>query len=207
MKIIRLIGLCCLVFTQSCDFFRYMSTKDPVARSESEVNEFLQKQKFDHYDFSFLLPPEYIDSLSVERHALDLRKLSSKIEQSTIQLRIYDVHGRFVNGYAQCYGNMNRINILAEKEFRYFKQLPNNPDLHFKNEIHLWNLPEETEEIVVQHAKNKKYTFVIYWNIWSNHYSKIIMKNLKKYIQRFDMTDDSLIILVNTDNNFHSPLQ
>lgn len=176
-----------------------MGTKDAIEKNETDVYNYLQKEKFSFYDFSFLLPKENVDSLSSINHVLDLWKYGKEVEQSTIQLRIYDSIGRLVNGYAQCYGEMNRVNILSEETFKHFKQFPNNYDLIFSNELKLWNIPLNQQLSIQEQSIRKKYTFVIYWNIWSNYYSKVIFRNLKKYLNKYNMRENSLIIFVNTD--------
>lgn len=202
-----MIFLSCLLTMQSCDFFRFMATKEPVAKSVAEVNGYLQQENITYYDYSILLPKESVDSLSATNHALNLWKLERNVPQSSIQLRVYDSSGQLVNGYSQCYGNMNRVNILSEKDSKQFEQFPNNYSLLFSSEIELWNIPSEQQEAIEKANSHKKYTFVIYWNIWSNYYSKVIFKNLEKYLSRFQMREEVLIILVNTDNLMRANLQ
>ncbi len=207
MKLNRYIVISFVCMIQSCSFIHFMGTKDPVDKSESEIANYLQQEGFEFHDYSFQLPKENIDSLGVKNHVLDVWKFERGTEQSTIQLRIYDSTGHLINGYAQCYGEMNRINILSEKEFKKFTQFPNNYALVFSDEPKIWNLSFAQQQIIQNKSAEKKYTFVIYWNIWSNHYSKVIFKNLKKYLNKYDMRENSLIIFVNTDNIPHSDLQ
>ena len=83
---------------------------------------------------------------------------------------------------------------------KQFSQFPNNRSLKFENELLLLDLNEEVKNDILFKNSQKKFTFVVYWNIWSNHFSKVILKNLKKYLTKFQMQENSLIILVNTDN-------
>ena len=207
MKVYEIILLFSLSVIQSCSFFHYMGTKEITQKNEIEVSNYLENKNISFYDYSLLLPKENIDSLASSDHVLDLWKYEKGVEQSTIQLRIYDSIGQFVNGYAQCYGAMNRVNILSLKDFKYFKQFPNNPDLKFSNELTLLNITQEQQGTIMEQSSQKKYTFVIYWNIWSNHYSNIIFKNLDRYLNKYHMKQNSLIILINTDNNSHSRFQ
>lgn len=184
-----------------------MATKEPVAKSVAEVNGYLQQENMTYYDYSILLPKESVDSLSATNHALNLWKLERNVPQSAIQLRVYNSSGQLVNGYSQCYGNMNRVNILSEKDSKQFDQFPNNYSLQFSSEIKLWNIPSEQQKAIKKAHSHMRYTFVIYWNIWSNYYSKVIFKNLEKYLSRFQMREEVLIILVNTDNLMRANIQ
>lgn len=200
MKVNGTIFLLSIFVIQSCGFVHYMGTKDVVQKNEFEINNYLEQKNVSFYDYSFVLSKENIALLDSSEHVLDLWKYEKGVEQSTIQLRIYDSIGQFVNGYAQCYGDMNRINILSSENFKQFEQFPNNYSLIFSNELKLWNLTQQQQQTIVEQSSNKTYTFVIYWNIWSNHYSKIIFKNLDRYLNKYKMKQNSFIILINTDN-------
>ena len=81
-----------------------------------------------------------------------------------------------------------------------FQRLPNNYSLLFENELSLLNIQEKVKDEIKLKSSQKTFTIVIYWNIWSNYFSKIIFQKLKKYLKRYEMYDDVLIILINTDN-------
>lgn len=192
---------CIFIFSfQSCTFIRYMNTKEIVNKNESEIAKYLESNKIDFYDYSFVFSGINIDSLSNENHVLDLWKYERGTEQSTIQIRVYNSSGNLINGYTQCYGNLNSINILSEKNTKMFQRLPNNYSLLFENELSLLNIQEKVKDEIKLKSSRKTFTIVIYWNIWSNHFSKIIFQKLKKYLKRYEMYDDVLIILINTDN-------
>lgn len=200
MKNCHLPLLSFVLFFQSCGFIHFMGTKQIEDKTEQEVDAYLNKIDFNDYDYSFLLPKQRFDSLGKKRHVLDLWKYEHQSQQSTIQIRIYGQEGEFLNGYAQCYGDMKKVNILSEVDFKNYKQFPNNTELIFKDELLLWELEDTIESNILDVQKNRKYTFVIYWNVWSNYYSKIIFKKLDKYLKNYNNRNDSLIILVNTDN-------
>jgi hypothetical protein len=185
--------------TSSCSFLHYMGTKSTVDKSKLEVENYLVKNKVGFQDYNLFIKDELIDSLSSKKHAVNLWQFEHGVEQSTIQLRIYDSLGVLVNGYVQCYGEFKRLNILSEKPFKTFSHLPTNFDLRFRDNLDLWNISESDRQAILVKASKKKFTFVVYWNIWSNYYSKIILKKLKKYLKEFQMKNDVLIILVNTD--------
>jgi hypothetical protein len=171
-----------------------------VDKNEIEVSKYLEINKVNFYDYSFILPKISIDSFSNENHALDLWKYQRQKKQSSIQIRIYNSSNHLINGYLQCYGNMNYLNILSEKNTKHFEQLPNNYSLLFENELSLLNISEKIKNEIKLKSFQKTYTIVVYWNIWSNHFSKIIFKKLRRYLKKFEMQNNVLIILINTDN-------
>lgn len=189
-----------LLLFQSCSFIHFMGTKQIEDKTEQEIQLHLKKINFNNYDYSFFLLKQNFDSLGVKRHVLDLWKYERQSQQSTIQIRIYGAEGKFLNGYAQCYGDMKKVNILDEEKFKNYKQFPNNFDLVFEDELLLLGLNEDIHSEILGFHKKRKYSIVVYWNIWSNYYSKVIFKNLDKYLNKYNNREDCLIILVNTDN-------
>lgn len=183
----------------SCSFVHYMGTKTTIDKSKLEVENYLVKNKVAFQDYNLFIKDELIDSLSIKKHAVNLWQLEHGVEQSTIQLRIYDSLGKLVNGYVQCYGEFKKLNILSEKPFKSFSHLPTNFDLQFKDNFDLWNITDSDQQEILAEAGRKKFTFVVYWNIWSNYYSKIMLKKLREYLKKFEMKNEVLIILVNTD--------
>jgi len=189
-----------LLFSQSCTFIRYINTHEIVPKSEVEIVNYLIKNKVSCYDYAFSLPVSKIDSFSKKNHALDLWKLNRDEEQSTIQIRIYDSLGLLINGYTQCYGNMVKLNIFSEKETKQFAWLPNNYSLRFENELQLLSICKDKQDEILLKSSQKKYTIVVFWNIWSNYFSRIMLTKLKQYILKYRMDDNLLIILINTDD-------
>ena len=200
MRVSYLLYCIFIFFFQSCTFIRYMNTKEIANKNECEIAQYLESNKIDFYDYSFVLSGISIDSLSDENHVLDLWKYERNTEQSTIQIRVYNSSGNLINGYTQCYGNLNSINILSEKNTKMFQRLPNNYSLLFENELSLLNIQEKVKDEIKLKSSRKTFTVVIYWNIWSNYSSKIIFQKLKKYLKKYEMQDDVLVILINTDN-------
>lgn len=188
-----------LVLISSCGFVHFMGTKDAVDKSKEEVDKYLMKNQVSFYDYNLLLKDEWIDSLSGKKHALNLWQLEHGTKQSTIQLRMYDSLGILVNAYAQCYGEFKKLNILSGKPFKRFSHLPTNFDLRFKDNLDLWNITGSERQEILEKSANQKFTFVVYWNIWSNYYSRVMLKELRKYLKKYEMKDEVLIILVNTD--------
>lgn len=183
----------------SCGFLHYMATKEAENKSENEIEDYLIKNKIAYADFSISLPDDLIDSLSAKEHALHLWQLERGVPQSTIQLRVYDSLGKLINGYVQCYGDFKRLNILSEKDLRMFEHLPNNYDLLFDREFHLWGLNDAQEKEILSASKGKKYRFVVYWNIWSNYYSRVMLKEISRYLKKYQAEKTTMVILVNTD--------
>ncbi len=179
-----------------------MGTKKTVDKNRFEISTYLNENNILRFDYSFQFNEEMLDSFSTLKYSLDTVKFQRQITQSEIQIRIFDSLGRFVNGHCQCYGNFKRLNILKTKDLTFFSQLPNNKSLNFSNEFNLWKINPCDREEIRKNTLSKKYTMVVYWNIWSNHFSKVMLKEVEKYRKKFDPTgSNTLIILVNTDRD------
>ncbi len=191
-----------LLFLQSCSFIHLLGTKKPKDESQEQVDTYLKKHRFVFADHSVFVNDSLRDSLSSPLHALDTWKLENKIPQSVMQIHIYDSEGKFVNGYAQCYGPYRRLAILKTKDFQYFKQFPNNTKLKFSDEPTLWDISAAQKEQITQAVAKNKYTFVVYWTIWSNHFSEVMLKAVKSYLKRYESADFQVqVILVNNAMN------
>lgn len=187
-----------LLILSSCGLAHYMGTKDPVDKTDAEIADYLAKIKFRDFDFSLKLNDLKYKCLDEKKHAIDNWKFERGTEQSTIQVRVYDSLGRLVTGYTQCYGDLKRLNIFKSENFRKIKHLPNNYNLKLIDEFEIWDLKTSDSLSILNEISNKK-TIIIYWNIWSNYYSKIIFKELRKYLKKYDNRGQLSIILVNTD--------
>src|SRR5690554_3700766 len=197
MKLIALIFIS--MSLNSCGFIHYMGTKERVDKEEEEIIEYLNKIKFDTYNYSLRMQPFFLDKLADSSHVLDLYKLERNIEQSTMQIRVFNPKGELITGYTQCSGDLNLINILRKEEFVRYDNWFNNYALNYKDEFELFVISEEKKNKILRESEGKN-RIVIYWNIWSNHYSKIMLKKTKKYIKKFDpdMTN-TFVIIVNND--------
>lgn len=183
----------------SCGFIHYMGTKERVEKGDDEIKTYLDKENFRTYNYSLKMKPYFLDKLAEKEHALDLYKLERNTEQSTMQIRVFDSNGELITGYTQCYGNLNWINILRKKCFVKRDKFYNNYELKFEDEFDLYEITEEEKNKILKESEGKN-RIVIYWNIWSNYYSRIMLKKTRKYIKKFDPEmKNTFVILVNND--------
>ena len=196
----KYVSLLILFFVlNSCGFIHYMGTKEPADESKEEVAAYLDKHHFNFADYNLFLNDSLRSLFSDSIHALDLWKLEHGKPQSVMQIQVYDPEGKLVNAYAQCYGPYNRLAILKTKEFRFFKQFPTNYKLNFSSQTELWVISAAHRERIIREVSQHDYTIIVYWNIWSNHYSKVMLKAVKRYLKKYASKDFNLqVILVNT---------
>ncbi len=65
--------------------------------------------------------------------------------------------------------------------------------------MQLWETTETEKTAVLNAIKNTDYTIVVYWNIWSKYYSKVILKELHQYLKIHNNPKKQItVILVNT---------
>jgi hypothetical protein len=178
-----------------------MGTSEPADESPGEVAAYLKKKHLDFADHSLFFEDSLRNLFSTPFYAIDTYKLARNTPQSLMQLRIYDRSGKLVNAYTQCYGPFRRRNIIKTKEFQFW-QFPTNFNLRFSDEPSLWAVSNLEKEQIRQAALQHDYTFVVYWNIWSNHYSKVMLKAVKKYLKRYESENFKIqVVLVNTGIN------
>ncbi len=175
----------------SCTLVRLLNTKSQDDESSEEIAAFLKKKKYS-YDYSF----ENIDSTANLLLQADHRINDSSAQYSFIQLRVYDSLGSLYSGYSQCMGNFNKRIILDSLPPRKNPYPFLNKDLKFEAELDLINIDDETKRTIMKEAREYDYTFVVYWNIWTNYFSKHLLKDVSKAKKKYP--DKVLVILVNT---------
>lgn len=180
-----------LLTLNSCNLIRLLNTSEQKDESAEEIETFLSKKKYS-FDYSF----ENIDStsnlLSKEKYRLN----DSNVNYSYIQLRIYDSTGNLYSGYSQCMGSFNKKKIIdsfppSKNTFPFI-----NKDLKFINELNLIKLDSLTKNRILTNYNEYDYVFVVYWTIWTQYFSKHVLKEVSKVKQR--ESEKILVILVNT---------
>ncbi len=174
----------------SCNLVRLLNTSEQRDESTVEINSFLSKKNY-HYDFSF----ENVDSTSNSLTDDHYRLNDSATNYSFIQLRIFDPVGNLYSGYSQCMGSFNNrkfIDSLPPTKNAYPFL---NTELKFQDELDLIDIDPNTKLKVIEAAKKYEYTFVVYWTIWTNYFSKHVLQQVSRI--KAKEPDKVLVILVN----------
>lgn len=178
----------------SCGFIRLLNTSEEKDESSSEIDAFFKRRNY-LFDFSL----QSIDSLNYlkksENYKINL--MNDKVEY--IQLRVFDSLGMLYTGFSQCMGDFNRKKIIES----FPPQKNTNPylnvNLKFQNELLLVDASEAVKNKIIERSSNTSFTFVVYYTIWTNYFSKHVLKEVSKVKAKYK--DRVLIILVNTAKN------
>lgn len=189
---IYLIIICLLFY--SCGFIRLLNTSEEKDENSYEIDNFLKKHNY-LYDFSF----QSIDSLNYlkKSETYKINLMNNKVEY--IQLRVFDSIGRLYTGFSQCMGDFNKkviIDSFPPKKNTY-PFLNNN--LNFQNELKLIDASESVKNEVREISSKTSYTFVVYYTIWTNYFSKHVLKEVSKIKAKYK--NSVLILFVNTAKN------
>ena len=71
-----------------------------------------------------------------------------------------------------------------------------NTNLKLINEFDLINIDSTTKSKIINESRHYNYTFVVYWTIWTNYFSKHVLKKVSKIKNK--EPNKVLVILVNT---------
>ena len=183
-----------LITFTSCDLVRLLNTSEQKDESANEIHSFLSKHKY-KYDYSF----ENIDSTSNLLKTSKYRINNDSVKYSFIQLRIYSSNGKLYSGYSQCMGDFNNRKIIeglppSKNTHPFLNSL-----LEFNNELDLINISSETKSDIIDLASKYDYTFIVYWTIWTNYFSKHVLREVSKIKSKYP--DKVLVILVNTSKD------
>lgn len=175
-----------------------MSTKEENNESDKEISSYLESNNIE-FDYSFLFTDSLISKFSTSPYALNKYKLKNQVNASYIQLRVYNSKGKLYSGYSQCYGPFKKLNILDQYPPRIINHLPNNYDLELKTTSELWNITGEKRNEILEKSSDYDYTLVVYWNIWTNYFSREVLEKASSYATENNNPNSKiLLILVNT---------
>ena len=65
---------------------------------------------------------------------------------------------------------------ISKNKYPFFNQ-----SLSFENELLILELSANERQRISQESKKFKYSIVVYWNIWTNHFSKKVLKELSDF--------------------------
>jgi len=167
---------------QSCSLIHLLSTTEKKYDSDLRISSFLEKASIDT-NFSYRLNANYVDSLSILKYALNTYKLKSGAQASPLQIRLYDKNGNFIYGWEQCFGDLNKFNLLDSLPFNQKKHLHVNLNLSFYNDVNIFDISYTEKEILLKEIRNYDYTIVVFWASWTGWYSKNALISVKKYIE------------------------
>lgn len=182
MKRIHLFILVSLLLS-SCSLLHYMTVKDATYENKQVYNQFLLSQGVDT-SYSYQLSKNYFDSISSKNFAINTYKLKYGTNASPVQIRMYDKKGKLINAYEQCFGEIKKLGQLTEFPMKKIEHLPINYDLYFANDLQLLELPETEKQQLITTSQSMDYTIVVYYTKWIGWYSKSVLKELNKYIQK-----------------------
>lgn len=179
-----------LIALYSCDIMRLLNTSKQKDETTEEISVFLNKHKF-IYDYSFSNIDSTSNLLTDSIYKLDKKSAI----YSFIQLRIYDTSGKLYSGYSQCMGNFNSRKFIdslppLKNSYPYL-----NSELEFKDELNLISISPETKMQVLQEYQRYDYIFVVYWTIWTNYFSKHVLREVSKI--KSEEPDRVFVIFVN----------
>jgi hypothetical protein len=168
-----------------------MNTSEQKDESPEEIDAFLSKRNY-NFDYSF----RNIDSTALLLADEKYRINDSNVNYSYIQMRVYDSIGEFYSGYSQCMGSFNKRKFIdsfppAKNTYPFL-----NTDLNFENELDLIELDASTLDRLLEKSKKYEYTFVVYWTMWTNYFSKHVLREVSKIKEEYP--DRVLVVLVNT---------
>lgn len=172
----------------SCNIIRILQLKEPNDESVQEVSKFIK-----HYNYDFSVFADDSKYWMQKSKAYGINDDTSKSSQ--VQVRIYHPNGSLYSAYSQCMGDFNDRNFvdsfpLKKNDYPYV-----NAQLSFKNELEFLALQTETKEQILLQSMHHKYTYVVYYAIWTSWAAKHVLKQVSKI--KKEHPTEVLVLLVN----------
>lgn len=166
-------------------------------RYEQNYNSYLSSLKIDTSQ-SFQIKETYDDSMSMLPYALDTYKLARGGKASVAEFRMYDSTGKFMTGYAQCWGPVKHFGILDSFPYKEVNWLPMNKELTFQKDVNLFAPNDQIKQQLLDSTKTKRITIVVLYVEWVGWYSENMLKNLGKYLDKYGRENFNVIYVNNT---------
>jgi len=171
------------------------SVKEKTSENMNESNKILSKFNFDTL-FSYQLCGNCIDSLSVEKYAINTYKLKTKDGASPLELRMYNNNGQFINGWEMCFGDIHKLGILDSIPFKRVNHLPINYNLSLSTDLSIVNIPNR--ELLHKEIQKSDYIIILYWAKWAGWFNRDVIRETQKYLKKNRKRYSILLIAVNT---------
>ncbi len=191
----QLTVLICVFFITSCSLIHFLSVKGQKAENRVAYQKYLLKNKYDT-SLSFQLLKPFYDSISILPYTINTYKLKYKTKASPVQIRVYKSDGTFINGYEQCFGDINRIGLLDSFPLKKINHLPINYNLRLESDIRLFSSNKDEQDKLLSICKSKKYVFILFYAEWTGYYSNITLKKLKTHLLNHET--ELILLKVNT---------
>ena len=172
----------------SCNMIKLLRMSEPNDESTIEVNRFVKKYK---YDYSLFADDSKLWMQKTKKYGIN----NDTSKYSLIQVRIFQRDGSLHSAYSQCMGDFNEKNFvdsfpLKKNDYPYINTL-----LKFKNEMDFLDLSAEKKEQILSKSINYKYTYVVYYVIWTNTFSKHVLSEVSKIKSKYP--NEVMVVLVN----------
>lgn len=191
----KILIIFCGLILSSCSLIHLFSVKERTSEKMDESNKILSKLKIDTL-FSYQLYKNCIDSLSVEKYAINTYKLKTKDGASPLQLRMYNNKGKFINGWEMCFGDIHKIGILDSIPFKRVKHLPINYNLSLSSDLSIVNIPNR--ELLQKEIEKSDFIILLYWAKWAGWFNGDVIRETQKYLKKNRKQYSILLIAVNT---------
>lgn len=191
----KIVLICFIISLNSCDLVHILTVRKMSPESMKESNKFLSKYKIDT-TFSYQVYKNCIDSLSIEKYAINTYKLKSGTAASPLQLRMYNNKGVFVNGWEMCFGDIHFLGILDSIPFKKINHLPINQKLSLSSDLSILNIENRT--LLQQEIEKSDYVILLYWAKWVGWFNRDLIRSTQTYLLQIKKRYSVLFISVNT---------
>lgn len=191
----KILLICFIISLSSCDIVHLLTIRKKNPENMKESNEFLSKYKIDT-TFSYQVYKNCIDSLSIEKYAINTYKLKSGTAASPLQLRMYNNKGVFINGWEMCYGDIKTLGILDSIPFKKVSHLPINQMLSLSGDLSIVNIQNRT--LLQQEIEKSDYVILLYWAKCGGWFNRDLIGKTIKYIKTYGKQYSILLIPINT---------
>lgn len=163
--------------------YPFYGIQKPHKDTKEFCDEILLKHQFDTAN-SYFISQQFVDSISIEKYALNQYKLKTNTSASPLQLRMYEQSGALVYGWAQCFGDLGHSHILDSIPFKHRPSLDGiiNFDLQLATDLELLDLSKSERQQMIKRLEQNEFVIVVFYAGWTGWFTKDAFKKLRRYV-------------------------
>ena len=159
------------------DIVHLLSVKEAKDETPQEVLNFLDKKGY-RFDESVFLKDSLFPVLRTKEYIF----AESDVNTAVIQVRIFDSIGNYYTSFSQCHADFQKKTFISGWPITKNSQQDYiNQNLSLIKELALMDIGYGLKMGIEAVSKNYTYTIVVYYTIWTNHFSEKVLKELSKF--------------------------
>ena len=188
------------LYLSSCSVIWDMTVM-PFVKYEIDESDIKWSKYYPECDYLFYDIDSSLRDIFIydEKYCTNRWRLKYNTAASQIQTIMFDKNGNCVGGYELCYGNAKTLDVYDEVPI-FQRNIYNDTIfdiVNLKNYVDILDTDHVEKEYITRTIEEYDYNIVVVWDYYAGYYMKRHLRQVKKYIKRFNTMYKFRIIYLN----------